>query len=97
MITWIYGEQSSGKTTLANQLKGIHLDADLIRPAICEDLGWSDKDRIKNNLRIARLAKLLSEQGYDVVVSTILPDIGDLRERVKEITQCKFIETKNEI
>lgn len=90
MIWWLYGESGSGKTTLAKQLPGIHLDADTLRPAICEDLGYSEEDRRKNNLRIARLAKVLSEQGYDVVVSTICP-YEDLRQQVYWITKCRFV------
>jgi len=93
MIWWIYGESGSGKTTLAKKLQGIHLDADEIRPAISEDLGYSPADRRKNNLRIARLAKLLSDQGHDVIVSTICP-YEDLRDQVYYICKCRFIKVE---
>ncbi|MCK9370977.1 adenylyl-sulfate kinase [Candidatus Dojkabacteria bacterium] len=93
MIYWIYGQSGAGKTTLANKLEGIHLDADEIRPAICEDLGYTEEDRKKNNSRIARLAKLLDNQGYDVVVSTICP-YEDLRDEVYYICKCRFIKVE---
>ena len=93
MIYWIYGESGSGKTTLANELQGIHLDADVIRPAICEELGYSEKDRKTNNKRIARLAKVLEEQGYDVIVSTICP-YKELRTEVYYICRCRFIKVE---
>ena len=93
MIWWIYGQSGSGKTTLTNKLQGIHLDADEIRPAICEDLGYSEKDRRINNKRIARLAKLLSDQGYDVIVSTICP-YEDLKDEVYYICKCRFIKVE---
>ncbi len=53
-------------------------------------LGFSKRDRINNNLRIAGLAKELQSQGFEVVVSTICP-YKDLRRQVKEITNCRFI------
>jgi adenylylsulfate kinase len=93
MIWWFYGESGSGKTTLANQIKGIYLDADTMRPAICEDLGFSEEDRRKNNKRIARLAKVLNDQGYDVVVSTICP-YEDLRKDVYFICKCRFVKVE---
>lgn len=95
MIWWIVGESGSGKTTLSKKLQGIHLDADEIRPAICEDLGYSPQDRRTNNLRIARLAKLLDEQGYDVIVSTICPS-EELKKEVYYICKCRFIKVDGE-
>ncbi len=95
MIIWITGKSGAGKTTLAKELclkmQAFNLDGDEMRASISTDLGFSDGDRIMNNLRIARLAKLLESQGADIVVSTICPDISDLREKVKSITKCKFI------
>ena len=98
MIIWICGARKSGKSTLANQLadrfkvRPIILDGDEIRDTLNVDLGFSDKDRYENNIRIAKYAKKLEAQGHDIIVATILPDIDDLRERVYFITGCKFIE-----
>ena len=94
MIIWIRGARKSGKTTLARQLHkkigGVWLDGDKCREAICKDLGFSDEDRLENNLRIARLSKMLEEQGHDVIVSTICPD--HCKQEVFWITGCRFIE-----
>jgi len=98
MIWWITGESGSGKTTLAKKLKttnSIFLDADTMRPAICEDLGFSEADRRANNLRVARLAKVLDDQEYDVIVSTICP-YEDLKQQVYWICKCRFIKVEGQ-
>lgn len=68
----------------------VHLDGDDMRASISTDLDLSREGRVEHNLRIARLAKLLHSQGFDVVVSSICP-YRDLRERVWKITGCEFI------
>lgn len=96
MIWWLYGESSSGKTTLAKKLidKGvIHLDGDEMRDSISKGLGYSEEDRKENNYRIARLAKLLDSKGFDVVVSTICP-YEKLREEVYFICKCRFVKVE---
>lgn len=99
MITWIFGQSKSGKSTRARELIAvanlkwkptIHLDGDEMRGTITSDLGFSAEDRAENNLRIARLAKLLDEQGFDVVVSTICP-YRELRDKVYRICGCNWI------
>ena len=94
MILWITGRRGAGKTTLAKELQGklgsILLDGDEMRESISKDLGFEMKDRIENNLRIARLAKVLHEQGHDVVVATICPT-QDLRRQVYYVCKCRFI------
>ena len=91
-ITWISGQSKSGKTTLANKIRTdeIILDGDVMRRSISQDLGLSEKDRWENNLRIARLAKELDAQGFNVIVATIAP-YKSLREEIKKITGCRFI------
>lgn len=95
MIIWITGDRGKGKTTLAKELcskmGAINLDGDEMRSSISTDLGFSDTDRFENNIRIAKLAKILESQGFDVVVSTICPDKLGLREQVFHISKCKFI------
>ena len=91
MIWWITGNTSSGKSTLARKMldkKTIHLDGDAMRQ--CWDLGFNKDDRVENNIRIANIARLIHSQGFDIVISTICP-YKKLRDRVKEITGCKFI------
>ena len=95
-IIWIIGNTQAGKTTFAKKLikllgeKVIFLDGDQMRQTISKDLGFSKEDREENNLRIARLAKLLKEQGFKVVVATICP-YEELRLKIKKITDCEFI------
>jgi adenylylsulfate kinase-like enzyme len=62
-----------------------------MRATICRDLDLSREGRWENNLRIARLARSLANQGFTVVVSTICP-YRDLRVEVRKITDCKFIQ-----
>lgn len=92
MITWVTGNSGSGKTTLAKKIiasdGGILLDGDGMRT--CWSLGLSKEDRVENNMRIAKIAKVLDGQGFNVVVATICP-YRELREQVKRITKCRFI------
>jgi len=94
MIIWISGNTGSGKTYLANHLKPyipnvIHLDGDIMR-GVWTDLGLSKKDRWENNLRNARLAKVLHDQTFNVIVSVIAPYIK-LREEIDEICRPIWI------
>jgi len=95
MIIWIRGARKIGKTTLAKQLQklmpgSLILDGDDMRDSISRGLGFSDEDRLENNVRIARLAKILEAQGFPIIVSTICP--GEIKEAVFNITGCRFIE-----
>ena len=93
MIIWITGKRKAGKTTLAKELfskmNAVHLDGDEMRASISADLGFTEEDRLENNKRIAKLAKVIENQGYDVIVSTICPPY--VRKEVFWITGCKFI------
>jgi adenylylsulfate kinase len=89
MIWWITGNSGSGKSTLAKKMtNAMWLDGDAMRG--CWSLGFSREDRFENNLRIAKIAKVIHEQGHDVVVSTICP-FKELRDAVQKITGCRFV------
>jgi adenylylsulfate kinase-like enzyme len=93
MILWIYAQSGQGKSTLAKSLlqpNTIWLDSDAIRSGMNKDLGFSTEDRIENNLRVARLAKLLSDQGHSVIVSMITP-FKSLRVQIQKICNPVFI------
>lgn len=78
-VYWLTGLSGSGKTTigralqkkLENKEKIIFLDGDEMRPLICNDLGYSEKDRRVCALRYGGLCKLLSDQGFTVICCTI--------------------------
>jgi adenylylsulfate kinase-like enzyme len=75
---WFTGRSGSGKTTLAYEVRkqypnSIVLDGDELRSGINSDLGFGKEDRLKQASRTAHLAKLLLNQGFNVIVSMITP------------------------
>ena len=99
MIVWIRGQSKSGKTTLGKKMQScmknaIRLDGDDMRTVW--KIGLTKEDRWEHNIRIAKLAKLLDDQGVDVIVSVICPYL-DLKKQVQEITKCYFIELEGGI
>lgn len=88
-VWWLTGNSKSGKTTLSAMMSdAIHLDGDALRQIWT--LGFSKDDRWEQNLRVAKLARLLRNQGHNVVISTICP-YRELRQVVQAICGCKFI------
>jgi hypothetical protein len=77
LIIQIIGLPGSGKTTLAKALcdrtNAIHLNADEVRADLCSDLGFSIEDRIEQSRRLGAMARLLSSQGFSVVVDFVCP------------------------
>lgn len=87
-IIWLTGNVGAGKTSLAYLLKErlnnvVILDGDEMRASISLGAGFSQKDRHEHNLRVARLAKVLYTQGFNVIVSVIAP----FRATRKEVTK----------
>ena len=52
------------------------LDGDSVRTYLNDDLGYSDEDRKRNNIRIAKIALMLANQGLRIVISTIRADLA---------------------
>lgn len=77
MIIQVIGLPGSGKTTyakeLASRINAIHLNADEVRAELNKDLGFTSEDRIEQARRMGALSRLLSKQGYHVVVDFINP------------------------
>lgn len=88
-VVWLTGNSGAGKSTLAFGLRDefneqtntksplhrriIVLDGDEMRATVSVDEGFSPEDRRRHNLRMARLANLLSDHGFVVIVSVIAP------------------------
>ena len=79
-VYWFTGLAGAGKSTLARLFvqrlrdlgrRAILLDGDELRVMFGGDLGFTREDRLASAMRNARLCKLLSDQGMDVVCATI--------------------------
>lgn len=101
MILWLTGNSGAGKTTTAQNLKKkrncIILDGDKMRESISLGLGFSKEDREENNLRIARLAKILREEGHLVVISVIAPFRSTREKITKIIPEVKWVYVKRDL
>jgi hypothetical protein len=77
MIIQVIGLPGAGKSTfskeLADRINGIHLNADEVRAELNKDLGFTPEDRIEQARRMGALSRLLSKQGYHVVVDFVNP------------------------
>jgi cytidyltransferase-like protein len=96
-IIWLTGNTGSGKTAIATLIKerlnAILLDGDEMRNTISVGASFSKKDREEHNLRVARLAKLLNEQGFNVIVSVIAP-YESTRKKINKICSPFWIYIK---
>jgi adenylylsulfate kinase len=79
-VYFFTGLSGAGKTTLGGlfyrHLRAIKpnvvlLDGDQIRPVYLEEIGYTDEDRLKGARRTFRVARMLADQGIDVVVCSI--------------------------
>jgi hypothetical protein len=90
MDDWKFWSWKTFANKLLTMKKSVHLDGDKLRD-IWSDLGFSIEDRVENNLRIAKIAKMLSQQDYCIIISVICP-YSFLRDKVREIIpDCKFV------
>lgn len=75
MIYWITGRKNSGKTTLAyrlaKQTAAVVVDGDEVRKYF--PTGYTDEARRENIMRIAKIAKLIEDQGFAVIVACVSP------------------------
>jgi glutamine kinase len=79
-VFWITGLSAAGKTSIGRALSShlrasgcrvIFLDGDTLRAAVSSDLGYSAENRRAAAMRNGMLCRMLAEQGFDVVCSTI--------------------------
>lgn len=96
-VVWLTGNVGAGKTSIAyllrERLNAIILDGDELRDSISTDLGFSKRDREEHNLRVARLAKVLNGQGYNVVVAVIAP-FRSTRAKITKLIKPYWIYVK---
>jgi adenylylsulfate kinase-like enzyme len=89
IVIWLTGQSGSGKTTIARALQqkinGVILDGDEMRESISTDLGFSKEDRETHNLRVARLAKVLSK--YAPIIVSVIAPFEDSREKITIIAR----------
>ena len=81
-VIWFTGLSGSGKSTIANALEtklyqmGIRtytLDGDNVRHGLCNDLGFTNSDKVENIRRVAEVAKLMVDAGIVVLTAFISP------------------------
>ena len=98
-VFWLFGRSGAGKTTLALRLRDgladrkipvVYLDGDEMRSTLCSDLGFKSEARLENHRRIAEMARLLTAQDLNVVVSTMAPE-HQQRDLVSKILGDKLI------
>jgi adenylylsulfate kinase len=101
MILWFTGLSGSGKSTLANALeeklyslnmKTYVLDGDNVRKGLCDDLGFSEEDRVENIRRIGEVSNLMMDAGLIVMSAFISPFRSDRRIVRKLVKKDHFIE-----
>jgi adenylylsulfate kinase-like enzyme len=92
-VFWLFGRSGAGKTTLALRLRDgllarqtpvVYFDGDEMRSTLCSDLGFQSGARQENHRRIAEIARMLTRQNLNVVVSTMAPEYAhrDLVARI---------------
>ena len=81
-VIWLTGLSGSGKSTIAMALERklfdagrqvFVLDGDIIRTGLCQDLGFSSKDRTENIRRVGEVARIMANSGLCVIVAFISP------------------------
>ena len=101
ILVWFTGLSGSGKSTLANALEAeLHdrgfktyaLDGDNVRHGLCNDLAFTEEDRIENIRRIGEVSKLFLDSGIIVLCSFVSPFSKD-REIVRALVGSEnFVE-----
>lgn len=81
-VIWLTGFSGSGKSTIARSLlgelkaRGLKVEAfdgDEVRRNLSKGLGFSKEDRDTHNKRIIYVAKLLTRNGVNAIISLISP------------------------
>lgn len=97
-VVWFTGLSGAGKSSIANAVESILnrennirtylLDGDNIRHGLCQDLGFSAKDRAENIRRVGQMSKLMADSGMVTLAALVSPyraDRNSVRKMVEEI------------
>ncbi|MFP4432535.1 MAG: adenylyl-sulfate kinase, partial [Spirochaetaceae bacterium] len=100
-VVWLTGLPASGKSTIARATidhlaelgyEGIHLDGDVFRGFVSDDLGFSTPDRRENIRRAAGVAALLASAGHLIVASFVSPSRADREAARNQVGPGRFLE-----
>jgi bifunctional enzyme CysN/CysC len=100
-VLWLTGLSCSGKSTIATELerelfergKLVYvLDGDNMRHGLCNDLGFSPRDRRENIRRIGEVAKLFADAGVICITAFISPYREDRDAIRKSLSPGQFVE-----
>jgi adenylylsulfate kinase-like enzyme len=96
MITVLFGQPHSGKSTLANELKGHNIDGDKLRE-LFKNKNFTREGRIQNLNRASDIAHYLNSTGTDVVLSLVYP-YKEARDYLRSLTnEVKFVHLTYEV
>jgi adenylylsulfate kinase-like enzyme len=96
MITVLFGQPHSGKSTLANELKGHNIDGDKLRE-LFKNKNFTREGRIQNLNRASDIAHYLNSTGTDVVLSLVYP-YKEARDYLRGLTsEVKFVHLTYEV
>ncbi len=100
-VIWLTGLSGAGKSTIAKLTEQVLwaqgratalLDGDNLRSGLCQDLGFTEADRVENVRRTAEAAKLMADAGLIVICALISPFARD-REMARTIVgPDRFVE-----
>jgi adenylylsulfate kinase-like enzyme len=76
---WFFGVSGSGKTKISKKIakkikNSFIIDGDEVRSLVSFDLGYSLKDRVKQNKRVLGLAKIVIRNNYFPIISSVYLD-----------------------
>lgn len=90
MVYWITGRKGSGKTTLAykiaRQVDGVVVDGDAVRKYFDND--FSNHGRIENIRLIAKIARIIEDQGKVAIVACVSPKRAWRRDAQALFREC---------
>jgi adenylylsulfate kinase len=92
-VIWFTGQSGAGKTTVAREIHKrwdcVMLDGDEMRASVSLGAGFSREDRKEHNLRVARLAVVMSQ--YTNVLVTVIAPMEEVRKEITEICHPEWV------